>query len=329
MKSMQLAGIAWVQQEIAESWRVFRRAPLRALWGGLAIFSGLCFIGGLAMLVTVGAGLWSALFFLGSLIAPTRTSAIMSAEDRWNPFRYAFDLAAFVMWHLVYPAAGIRLSLTADPAQFTPFRPGEVGKVYIVHPSYAGVPPLAYVLSQLLPHLWCMPMKGSLMKFPVGWAMAAIRMGIPINRGSPAQSVRAIAAAARRGYTVAIAPEGTRPTDRSIADTRRFLEQHGWGKRYPHWRHTSGPRPAGALEIERAMPNARRILLLSASSISEGGMAGLLRMIVERARIAFEVRKWEGVFPQTEEALQHVLLEAWTQIVHPWIDVVREPQESC
>ena len=256
MKSTQLVGFAWMRDEIAQSWKVFRRAPLRALVGLFMMAVGLVFIGVLATAITIGASAWIGMFFALAVVVPHWSSAIVNAEDRWNPFRYGFDLAAFAMWRIVYPIAGIRLRLIVPSSRFRPFRPGEVGKVYIVHPSYAGVPPLAYVLSRTLPHLWCMPMKGSLMKFPIGWAMAAIRMGIPIHRGSPAQSIRAIAAAAQRGYTIAIAPEGTRPTERAIEDTRAFIARNGWSELYGDLRNTSRPRPPGALEIDRAMPRA-------------------------------------------------------------------------
>lgn len=323
MKSTHLRGIAYANDEFREAWRVILEAPFRALWGAAVILLGLAGLGVFALMVSAGSLVWNGVLFVLSFGA--RVRAVWRFADQGNPFRYAMNLVGCAMWRVVYPAAGIRVEL--DTSAFTPFAKGEIVKAYVVHPSYAGVPPVAHVLSVVLPHLWCIPMKHQMMHWPIGWAVWAIRMGIPIPREHPQQAVERIAQAAQRGYSVAIMPEGTRPTPRSVAKTVEELKRRGLDEAAATWRHTSCPLPSGARAIERALPNARRILILFASSFDERGIAGLLRLIVRRGQLVYRVVDWDGwssvLAAGDPSAFSAFLRETWQKVVHPWIDHIR------
>lgn len=325
MRSTHLRGIAYANDEFRETCMVISEAPLRAFWGVAVILLGLAGLGVFALMVSAGSLLWNGVLFALSFGA--RVKAVWRFADQSNPFRYAMDLAGFGMWRVVYPAAGIRLEL--DTGALTPIARGELVKAYIVHPSYAGIPPVAHVLSRVLPHLWCIPMKHQMMQWPLGWAVWAIRMGIPIPREEPRRAVLCIAQAAERGYSVAIMPEGTRPTPRSVARTIAELKRRGLKEAAETWRHTSCPLPSGARAIERALPNARRILVMFASSFEERGIAGLLRLIVRRGRLVYKVVDWDSwasdLAGDGDPSLFSAFLrETWQRDVHPWIDTVRE-----
>jgi hypothetical protein len=235
-----------------------------------------------------------------------------------NPFTH---IPWFWSWGLRYvflPLLGIRVCVENT---LRPFDSTERAVVAAVHGSTLGLLMEVWAMTAFLPHPVRWALKRELMRWPMGWGLAALGLAWPIDREDRQQAMARLATMGEGFNTgcAAILVDGHRPTQKRIEESREFYRGINRPDLADRLMYTSRPRPAGLRHLLLHTPHERLVRVAVTSSTHEEGLGGILSLMFGGTIfVSLEDWDWE-LRPEDEVYFTAMLTECWLGTIHDWI----------